>query len=95
MNKLLGIFLTFGCLGISLFMAIPAVAETPVESDKNIAAVRSTKALQANLKSFDSENTIIVAETEVADNATEVVTNQPSTRRPLSCRIFPSASMAQ
>jgi hypothetical protein len=51
--------------------------------------------LQANLKSLDLENTVIVAETEVAENATEAVTPQASTRRPLPCRIFPSASMSQ
>jgi|GEM_PF-6915472 hypothetical protein len=95
MNQLLGSFLTCGCLGFSLLMAIPAIAETPIEFDQNMATVRSKKALPENLKSFDSENTVIRAETEVAENTTEAVTTQISNRRPLPCRIFPAASMSQ
>lgn len=97
MNQLLGCLLTCGCLGISLLMAMPSVAQTIVESDKGIATVSLIKNLQADFESSDPENTVIVAETEVTDssNTAEVVTSEASIRRPLPCRIFPAASMQQ
>ena len=96
MNQLLGCLLTGGCLGMSWFMAMPSVAQTTVESNKSIGTVSSVKNLQANFES-DSKNTVIVAETEVADssNFAEVVTSEASTRRPLPSRIFPATSMQQ
>ncbi|MGB3533035.1 MAG: hypothetical protein WBA13_05905 [Microcoleaceae cyanobacterium] len=96
MKQSLEYLLTCGCLGISLLMAMPAVAETNIESDKNIVTVRSIKAIETHLKSLDSENTMILAEEDSASAVTvEAVFEPPSTRRPLPCRIFPTTSMQQ
>ncbi len=97
MNQLLRRLLTCGCLGMSLFSAMPAMAQITVDADKNIANIRSLKSLQTNIESSNLDNTVVVAETEIADSSSsaEVVKTEASTRSPLPCRIFPTASMEQ
>jgi hypothetical protein len=97
MKNFLGCLLGCGCIGMSLFFAVPGLAENNNEFDKNLTTVSSNKAMETHLKSFQIEETTVVAETEVADssNSTEAITEQPSTRQPLPCRIFPAASMLQ
>lgn len=97
MKNFLGCLLSFGCVGLSLFSAMPGLAETNHELDKNVTTVSSNKAIETHLKSISIDDTVVIAETEVADssNSTEAITEQPSTRQPLPCRIFPAASMQQ
>ncbi|MGB3405018.1 MAG: hypothetical protein WBA77_20205 [Microcoleaceae cyanobacterium] len=97
MKNFLGCLLGCGCIGMSLFFAVPGLAETNNELDKNLTTVSSTKAIETHLQSISIEDTVVIAETEVADssNSTEAITEQPSTRQPLPCRIFPAASMQQ
>ena len=96
MKNFLGCLLSFGCVGLSLFSAMPGLAETNNELDKNVTTVSSSKAIETHLKSVSINDTVIIAETEVADlSQTEAITEQPSTRQPLPCRIFPAASMQQ
>ena len=96
MNNFLGCLLSFCCIGLSLFSSMPGLAETNNELDKNLTTVSSTKAIETHLQSISIEDTVIIAETEVADlSQTEAITEQASTRQPLPCRIFPAASMQQ
>ncbi len=90
-----------GLLGISIITAIPTHAQTETPSNKSIIATNSSKNIQADLEFLERKNMLLIAETEVAEaevevesaHSSELVTDKSSTRRPLSCRIFPTTSM--
>ena len=85
-----------GILSLFVVTAIPTTAQPVPQSDNTITVKNSIKNIQADVEQPDLNHTILVAETELEnepDKTARTSVDEPSTRRPLSCRIFPAASM--